>query len=149
MVVVDNDKPLSADIVRAFTGAGGKVIQWRAGRALEDELFSSFPREVVSLLLERAKGLRGANLVDHHIKSKSEGRVSLADIEREGAQGDYSESTRVLLGAASRAKKNAWFKSVSKMEGVAHDIVGPNLAAAEAGLKALVDELFGWARGEA
>ena len=56
----------------------------------------------------------------------------------------YSPATRALLGLASRKGQNSWFKSVTKFEGVARDIVGPNLAKADAAFVALVGELFRW-----
>jgi hypothetical protein len=50
------------------------------------------------------------------------------------------------LGKASRTKETSWFKNVTAMEGVACDIVGPHLAHADDGLRAVVDAAFTWAR---
>lgn len=56
-----------------------------------------------------------------------------------------SRQTREMLGRAARTKKAGWFKSVSWMEDVAREIVGPDLAKAEEGFAALVTAIFTWA----
>jgi hypothetical protein len=52
--------------------------------------------------------------------------------------------SREILGRAARAKEAGWFKSVTWMEDVAREIVGPDLANADAGFRSLVDEIFVW-----
>lgn len=41
--------------VEAFEAAGGEHITWRAGHALEDELFMSLPDAGVDALLQRGR----------------------------------------------------------------------------------------------
>lgn len=144
-VVQDNDKTPTPTVVAAFSAAGGLHIAWRDGRALEDELFASLPPEAVSALMARALELTEDGLVDQHIKTKSSGKSNLTDIQHEGATGAYSAATRTLLGEAARIRRAGWFKSISKMEGVARDIVGPHLDVADAGFKDMVHQLFDWA----
>lgn len=145
IVLVDSDKPPTPATVASFVAAGGGFIAWRTGRALEDELFISLDHLAVHSLLQRAIELNEADTIDAHIRSQSQGNATLELVLAEGQAGIYSAATRQLLGLASRSKKNGWFKSVTKFEGVARDIVGPNLLRAEPAFQELVTNLFGWA----
>lgn len=145
IVLADADKPPTQAIVETFIASGGKVITWRPGRALEDELFHCLPDAAVSQLIQRALELSDEGLVEQHIVSQSQGATSLAAIWAEGTAGGYSPTTRSLLGSASRTRKSGWFKSVTKFEGVARDIVGPHLPACDPEFRTLVTNLFGWA----
>lgn len=53
LVLVDADKPPTPATVEAFEAVGGEHITWRAGHALEDELFISLPDAGVDALLQR------------------------------------------------------------------------------------------------
>jgi len=146
IVLVDSDKPPSQAIVDNFTTAGGRVIAWRAGRAIEDELFMCLDDEAIQTLIDRAVELAGDAMVDAHIRTQSKGQATLDSVSAEiGLLGSYSGDTRALLGLASRKGKNGWFKSLGKFEGVARDIVGPNLDSADPGFQELVNNLFRWA----
>ena len=81
IVFVDADKPITPDVLNTFLAEGGSYIIWRPGRAIEDELFLSFSDMVIDMLVNLAKELKGAELVDQHIRSKSNGAVTLAGIE--------------------------------------------------------------------
>ena len=48
-------------------------------------------------------------------------------------------------GKAARSKDKPWFKSVTSMEGVARDIIGPDLVNADAGFRERVERIFTWA----
>lgn len=144
-VVQDNDKPPTPSVVAAFTATGGYHVAWRDGRALEDELFTSLPAVAVSALISRALELTEHGLVDQHIKTRSLGKSNLTAIEHEGATGAYSPTTRIILGEASRIRKAGWFKSITKMEGVARDVVGPHFDALDAGFKDVLSQLLSWA----
>jgi putative ATP-dependent endonuclease of OLD family len=145
MAFLDNDKPSTEAVVNGFVGAGGKVVSWRAGRALEDEMFQSLSPDAVSALVQRALELTEDGRVDEHIKTRSNGAWSLGRVSSHVQQQGFTPEVRALLGSASRIRKAGWFKSVSKMEGVARDIVGPNLGTAESGFTDLVHDIFGWA----
>lgn len=143
--IQDNDKTPTPAIVSKFVDAGGYLVAWRYGRALEDELFMSMPASAVSALIERALQLTEDGLVDQHIKTKSSGRASLATVLQDGKDVGFSAETRMLLGESSRIRKAGWFKSIGKMEGVARDVIGTNLDASDAGFRDVVCNLFGWA----
>lgn len=143
--VQDNDKTPTAALVDEFKAAGGYHVAWRDGRALEDELFGSLPDSAVAELVERALELTEDGKVDENIKTKSDGKINLDQIQFEGLVSSYSPATRALLGAASRSRKSGWFKSISKMEGVARDILGPHFDATNGDFTNLIVDLFEWA----
>jgi hypothetical protein len=145
MVLIDSDKPPTDALVQKFTSSGGKFVAWRPGRALEDELFSSLDDQAIDELLARALELTDDGLVDANIRTRSNGAKTLDSIQAESVFGCYSDGTKALLGEASRTRKSGWFKSVTKMEAVARDIVGPRLETAEAGFRDIIEDLFGWA----
>jgi hypothetical protein len=144
-VVRDDDKKPTAAAEAAFIADGGAVVAWRDGRALEDELFLSLTSDGVCRLLSQAMELHGAELVNEHIKSASQNARDLDAILQEMFSGGVTPESRVVLGKAARAKKAGWFKSVTWMEDVARDIVGPDLANADAGFRELVGRIFAWA----
>ncbi len=145
LVLLDADKPPTPEVVADFQAAGGKSLTWRAGRALEDELFLSLSDVAIDALLAKACEVVGRDLVESHINSKSNGLQTLTAIESESLFGPISEKSKELLGAASRTKSNGWFKSVSTYQDVARDIVGPDLTTAETKFQASIKELWEWA----
>jgi len=144
-VLQDNDKQPTPEVVKAFLDAGGFLVAWADGKALEDELFASLPAVGVASLIQRALQLTEDGLVDKHITTKSTGALNLASVQTEGATGQYSTDTRKTLGEASRIRKAGWFKSITKMEGVARDILGPNFGATDGGFTGKLVDLFEWA----
>lgn len=144
LVLVDADKPPSPEGVAAFHAAGGQSLTWRVGRALEDELFCSLNIDAIDALLAKACDVVGRDLVSAHITSKSNGQHTLETVESHRIFDDITDEIKELLGTASRIRGSGWFKSVSTYQEVARDIVGPNLAMAEAGFQAIVEQLRAW-----
>lgn len=144
-VVRDDDKRPTAAVEEAFIAAGGTVVTWRDGRALEDELFLSLTDDGVGRLLDRAVELHGDNLINEHIKSASTGTKDLNGIPAEALENGITRESRTVLGKAARTKKAGWFKSVTWMEDVARDIIGPDLVNADTGFRELVERIFAWA----
>lgn len=144
-VVRDDDKPPAPHVEGAFEAKGGKVIRWDSGRALEDELFIELPDAAVGALLERAIQLHGEKAIDEHIRSASDGKLTL-DVARSMDLIDgYDEATRAVLGKAARTKKQSWFKKVGWMDDVAHDIVAPALTEVHEAFRRRVTGIFAWA----
>lgn len=143
-IVMDNDKEPDPQLVQRFIQAGGVTFRWRPGRALEDELFLCMPASAVAQLLERALSLVEDGMVNAHIGTISLGAANLQSVQAEAAAG-YSLPTRTVLGQASRTRKGGWFKSITKMSGVARDIVGPNLDLGEPEFRNFINSLFAWA----
>lgn len=143
-VVRDDDKKPTADVEATFIADGGKVVAWRDGRTLEDELFLSMTDDSVGKLIDRAVELHGEELINEHIKSASQNAKNLDAIQSELLFNEITLESRQILGKAARTKKAGWFKSITWMENVACDIVGPDLAKADAGFRALLDDIFEW-----
>lgn len=144
-VVRDDDKRPTAGVEDAFVANGGTVVAWREGRALEDELFLSLTGDAVAKLVDRAIELHGEKLVNDHIKSASSNGTDLDAIRAEALLDGITIESRKILGKAARAKKAGWFKSVTWMESLARDVVGPDLLNADAGFRSLIEKVFAWA----
>ncbi|MBB3998406.1 ATP-dependent nuclease [Aureimonas pseudogalii] len=143
-VLRDSDRP-SGPEEGAFLAQGGEVFAWRAGHAVEDELFLGLGDAAVGALLESAVAMKEADLVDQHIKSTSAGRHGLEHLRTLIAFGGLGLDERGAL--ASAAKKGGWFKQITAMEDAAHDVVGPNLRTADAQLTKVVIDAFKWIDG--
>jgi putative ATP-dependent endonuclease of OLD family len=144
-LVRDDDQRPAPTVEQPFKDGGGTVVAWRDGRSLEDELFLSLTAETVAGLVGRATDLHGDPQVDAHIRSASQNARDLAAIRVELASGVISAESRAILARSAKTRKSGWFKSVTWMEDAARDIIGPDLANAEAGFRALIDEIFAWA----
>jgi putative ATP-dependent endonuclease of the OLD family len=145
-VVRDDDKKPAAEVEAAFIADGGKVVAWRDGRALEDELFLSLTDEGVEKLIDRAVQLHGEAVVNEHVKSASLNAKNLNAVRTEQLTSGFTLESRQILGKAARARRAGWFKSVTSMEDVAREIIGPDLERADPGFKALIDDILEWAR---
>ena len=141
LVLVDGDKPLNAELVMRFNG---QFINWRSPRALEDELFLSLIDTAIDALIAKAITVLDRELVNEHIGSKSNGQISLNDIESESLLEAISNEKKVLLGKASRTKNNGWYKSVTTFQEIAKEIVGPNLETADQEFRDIINRLRVW-----
>jgi hypothetical protein len=138
-VLRDDDIQPTPEAEQAFTAAGGRLFVWHAGRTTEDELFLSLSDEGVRKLVTLAVDLHGEETVDSHIRSADK-RFALASVADA-----ITPDLRIALGRAAKAKKSAWFKSVTDMETVGREIVGPDLPHADAFFSQTVASLIGWA----
>jgi len=146
-ILRDSDAQPAEGITEAFAEDGGKVFAWRDARALEDEIFLSLSSVGVGKLVERAIEMHGQHVVNEHIRSASQGGRDLETIQEELSLGSVSSESRTVLSKAARARRKAgWFKSISAMEDVANDIVGPELRVADNGFRELVEDIFRWSR---
>jgi putative ATP-dependent endonuclease of the OLD family len=144
---MDSDLPVDATAEAELAAAGGAVIRWQDGFALEDALFNGLPDDAIESLIKRAIELHDQGMIDANITSKSDGRVKLAQVQAEKAAGAYSTETRAILAQSSKKKGGGWFKSVSYMEDVAVDIVLPCHGKWETGFKSTIIALWKWIDG--
>lgn len=144
MVFRDNDKPPTPAIEHAFVQQGGLVLTWPEGRALEDELFASLPVAACLSLIIYAVELHGER-VEAQIRTVSHNDLNIAAVWAEAETGTLSQQTRSLLGQASRARKNGWFKSITWMEHVTRHIVCPVLLQCTPAFQARIQMVFAWA----
>ncbi|MFP5421773.1 MAG: ATP-dependent endonuclease, partial [Gammaproteobacteria bacterium] len=98
--------------------------------------------QALDALLAKAETIVGAELMNAHIQTKSQGRVTLNDIRAKRLVDGYSPERRELLGTASRIRNSGWFKSLTTYQEVARDIVGPSLQNAEPGFMAVTNQLW-------
>lgn len=145
MVLRDDDKKPTAVVEQAFIQGGGTVIAYRAGRALEDELFGSLTPGACQRLITYAHELHG-DLIGEHLRTVSNNTLTFQlvwdEIRNTGA---LAPERRAILAQAARIRKAGWFKSISWMEDVAKTIVGPDLHLCDPGFRALMDQIIGWA----
>lgn len=139
LILRDDDKAPNAAEAAEFAAAGGTVISWRSGRALEQELFASLSDAAVQKLTEAAVENIGDQIVDAQIRSGSSNTLDLAT-----CRAGVSPASREALGKAAKSNKAPWFKTVTDMEAVGREIVGPDLPGADAGFRALIDSLVTW-----
>lgn len=142
---IDADKEPTPALLATLAAEGVGLLTWRAGRALEDELFICMTDAAIDSLLGYAIERIGRDVVAEHIRSKSEGQRTLEAVEAErAAQGVYAAATRELLGRAARVSKNGWFKSVSAYQHAGRMIVGPQMQNAEPGFIDVMNRLWAW-----
>ena len=144
MVLRDDDKQPTPAVHETFLRNGGTVIAYRAGRALEDELFGSLTPDACKKLLAYAEELHG-DLIHEHLRTVSKNTLTVRQVLDEIQDtGDLAPERRAILGQAARIRKAGWFKSISWMEDVARTIVAPDLRSCDPGFRALMNQAFGW-----
>jgi hypothetical protein len=145
MVLRDDDKKPTPAIEQAFVQNGGTVVAYRAGRALEDELFGSLTPAACQRLIGYANELHG-DLIVEHLRTVSNNTLTFQQVWDEIQNtGLLSAEHRAILGQAARIRKAGWFKSISWMEDVSRTIVAPDLHLCDPGFRALMEQVFGWA----
>lgn len=123
---IDNDKPATVTEVDKFQKMGGFLVTWREGLALEDVLFRAFPVGVTDQLITQGVECTSVEYVDENLKKCAGSALTIQEIwDARSQAGDYSPEHRGLLGAASRLRNRGWFKSITKMEDLARDILAP------------------------
>jgi hypothetical protein len=143
IVLVDSDKPINANDVTAHLTSGGRHVMWDPGRATEHELFLSLDHDGVAMLLERAIELRGRQVVDDQIRTRTGGQWTLEAIDTDRIMEGFQPGLRQMLGDV--AHKSGWFKQQGIFEDLARDIVGPRFAQAAEPFQQHIRNLFSWA----
>ncbi|MBA8906458.1 ATP-dependent nuclease [Aminobacter ciceronei] len=138
-VLRDDDRQPDPATETAFESAGYPAFRWRPGRALEDELFYSLPDAAIHSLLEKAVSYYDEFLIEAHLRSVTQQVLGLAE-----CRGPVTPATRTAMATASKAKNNAWFKSVSSYEEIAREIIGPQLGHADPGFQEILNNVWAW-----
>lgn len=139
----DDKQPNAADEAQFETD--GVVFKWRDGKAIEDEIFACASDKAVGDMLDYAIELHGDELIASHVSSVSGNTVSLADIQLNALTDGYDEAYREILAKAASTKKNPWFKTVTAMEKIGRDIIGPEFRSCEKVFREPVRSIFKWA----
>lgn len=143
IVLVDSDKPINPAEIAAYHAAGGRHVQWEAGRATEHELFHSLDNQAIAQMLAQAITLHGRDVIADQIRTRSLGAFSLDGIEQLALLEGYQPPTRQILGEV--AHKSSWFKQQGIFEDLAREIVGPRYEQAGEAFKQHIRNLFQWA----
>lgn len=139
LILRDDDKEPNEIESALFYANAGIVLTWGKGKALEEELFTKLSDRAVLQLIEAAVEQCGdEELINANIKSASENTLDLATCRQA-----VTNSSRLALGRAAKARKG-WFKTVTSMESIGHQIVGPDLASCEPSFAATIEALFTW-----
>lgn len=140
----DSDVAIDAKKEAKFTKAGGRVFRWADGLAIEDAIFRYLDVDCITDLMAHLADTLNEQLIDDHIKSASNGSVTVDIVAAELETGILSESTRELLGRA--ANIGQWFKSISKMEEPTRNIISHRFNKADKEFKAVVRAILEWGR---
>lgn len=154
---LDSDVEIGQLDVSAAESEGVDVRTWEGKLALEEALFNWLPDSGVDALILLAIKLNSEDLVGGALEAVSAGNLTLANVlSLVGGDAAYSDEERSLLGKAAKLStrdtktapgRRGWFKSISKMEQVGADVLGPNLADSDGKLKAVMQALFAHAHG--
>jgi len=142
MIFRDDDRQPDAAAEAQFEIGGGVTAKWRAGYALEDEIFETIPGDCAIALLDHALELHGDSLVNDHIRSATNGALQLSD-----CRGVCAQAHRSALGKAARSG-DGWFKTIGRMETVALEILAPHFENTAVPLREVVESLFNWASSD-
>lgn len=143
-ILRDDDKKPDATDEAQFEG-DGVVFKWRDGKAIEDEIFTCASDKAVGDMVDYAIELYGAELIANHVSSVSGNTVSLSDMQLDALTDGYGEAYREILAKAASTKKNPWFKTVTAMEKIGRDIIGPEFRSCDKAFRGPVSSIFKWA----
>ncbi|SEO43181.1 Predicted ATP-dependent endonuclease of the OLD family, contains P-loop ATPase and TOPRIM domains [Methylobacterium sp. ap11] len=137
-VLRDDDASPDVAIEQKFISSGGVVFKWRAGRALEQEIFFSVTDHAIHKLLEKAASDHAPKAINDQIKTHSNNSLDLST-----CMCAVTPQIRECLGNA--AKKSSWFKTVGQMEEIGREIVGPDVnQGCDADFIQSLTSLFDW-----
>lgn len=80
--------------------------------------------------------------MSEQIRTKSEGKYTLATVENLRLAGGYPKDVRRILGTASRIRKNGWYKSVTGFQRIGNEVIGPFYPPKDAGFQQLIKDLW-------
>lgn len=143
--VRDSDRVPDPALEAQFITDGGHLMCCDAERALEEELLLSLSSADVGKLVDLAAEFVGEGVIDQQIKSASGNAWSVETIKGACSYGSIDVETREMLGRI--AKGSGWFKTISRMERVGLEVVGPGLAEASTEFRGKVDAIFSWISG--
>ncbi len=138
-VLHDMDKIPTPDIKKEFEAAGGPTFAWRDGCALEEELFLGLPKATALKLLDYAVSRRGEDAIEQQLRSATSAKHTLAS-----CRANLTDEARAVLGKVSKAKTSGWYKTLTDMEIVAREIVGPGSKGAAESFTKPVGGLLKW-----
>ncbi|PKB13812.1 putative AbiEii toxin of type IV toxin-antitoxin system [Janthinobacterium sp. 64] len=157
LAFLDSDVAIDDWDVDIAEAEGVEVHTWEGKLALEEALFTLLPDCAIDALITLAIELNSEDLVAGALEAVSSGTLTLAYVlSLVGGDAAYSDDERAILGKAAKLTtkdtktapgRKGWFKSITKMERVGADVLGPNLADSDVKLKDVMQALFAHAHG--
>lgn len=154
---LDSDVAIDDLDVASAEMKGVRVHTWSGDLALEEALFKWLPDHGIDSLINLAIELNSKDLVGGAIEAVSNEQFNLTYfLSLVGGDAAYADEERALLGKAAKLStkdtkaapgRKGWFKSISKMERVGAEVIGPYLSDSEVGLKSIMQALFAHAHG--
>lgn len=124
LLMLDTDEPVDANEIAAIRASGGIVLEWNEKCSLEERLFLDVPWATIHKLLALADKLSKPSSVKDSINARCAAQgISILQDLCPPATID-SPQFRRLLGIV--AKKNGWFKDISKGQELA-EVIAPCL----------------------
>jgi len=138
----DTEPDLASEQI--FIENSGTLFKWKPGQKLEAAIIHGLPDSACLQLLEFGVELMGEDTVRAHIQSVSQNQSSLDALRATALAQSLSFQERNWLVDACTTR-NAWFKTIDRMERLAGTVVAPSYANLLPDLKAVIDGLFQWA----
>ena len=136
-IICDNDVPLDQKDLNEYQTRGGYSYWWDQGNFLEAQIYKDLDENSMKKLIELAVNIHGDNYINDSISSASKGKYKLVDFSS-----NFDGDKRNLLTAMTQ--KHGWFKTVTYMETLATEIIGPQLHQKSI-LNDRLNHLFSWA----
>jgi putative ATP-dependent endonuclease of OLD family len=152
LAFLDSDVLIDDFDIQVAESKGVDVRTWDSNLALEEALFKLLPSYAIDALITLAIELNSEALVGGALEAVSAGNFTITKV-MSLISGDtaYSDDERLLLGKAAKLTtrdtkispgRKGWFKSISKMERVGADVLGPHLADSDRTLQDVMQALF-------
>lgn len=126
----------------------GSVFKWKSNQKIEAAIINAADADLVLDILDFVESNIGKDVANEHIKSVSSNKIDFQDIRDTASKKQITRQHIDWLIQASTTKRGAWFKTVSRMEGMAREVIAPSIERMSSEFCELVDEIFRWARDE-
>ena len=142
------DDDVSPDVTAeaVFEDNSGTVFKWGPGKKIEAAIIDAADDSLFAKIMELGKEFIGDDVANEQIKSASDNETDFAKIMYEATDGEVSQEDNDWLITACTTKHNSWFKSVSRMETLARDVIAPSLDSMLPEFREVVEEIFTCAR---
>lgn len=140
-ILCDNDVQLDKTSCDKYTSLGGTWYYWDTGLCLEQQIINDFDDNSILALLKLAVDINGEEYINSNLLTLSAGTHNLTTLQILPI--DPSKKNLIAQSAKTR---NGWFKSVSKMEKLSAEIIGPQFYLyPQKKLNTVLTLLFEWA----
>ncbi|MBD1549771.1 ATP-dependent nuclease [Roseibium aggregatum] len=144
----DADILPTPQIEAAFHQTGGGTFTWDGGQCLEAAIINNVGDATLLAMLEYAVVEHGEEMIAAHIQSASANQETIENLRAviHSPQHTITPGQRAFLITACTGRKNPWFKSISRMEHLASNVLALNFVDASEGFRNRVNALLMWAQ---